>query len=140
MFLGENTHLFKRFCKRKDTIYVFNFMGFENKKIEKKPNKKKKRGKQKEKKEENNEEKKEEEKEKEKEQIDSIAIFKCDNEGCNAIYSYNFTSNRFTKREPHDDEVKHEIKEDVPEYYKQNIKLLQEKTYITDIQLVRDDN
>ena len=140
MFLGENTHLFKRFCKRKDTIYVFNFMGFENKKIEKKPNKKKKRGKQKEKKEENNEEKKEEEKEKEKEQIDSIAIFKCDNEGCNAIYSYNFTSNRFTKREPHDDEVKHEIKEDVPEYYKQNIKLLQEKSYITDIQLVRDDN
>ena len=140
MFLGENTHLFKRFCKRKDTIYVFNFMGFENKKIEKKPNKKKKRGKQKEKKEENNEEKKEEEKEKEKEQIDSIAIFKCDNEGCNAIYSYNFTSNRFTKREPHDDEVKHEIKEDVPDYYKQNIKLLQEKSYITDIQLVRDDN
>ena len=139
-FLGENHHLFKRFCRRKGTIYVFNFIGFENKnkKVEKKVNKKKKRGRVKEKKEEKKEEEKNEEK-KEEEKIDSIAIFKCENEGCSAVYSYNFNSNRFSKRDPHSD-VTHKIKEDVPDYYKQNIQLLNEKNYITDIQLVRVDN
>ena len=78
-------------------------------------------------------------KKKEEEKIDSIAIFKCENEGCSAVYSYNFNSNRFSKRDPHSD-VTHKIKEDVPDYYKQNIQLLNEKNYITDIQLVRVDN
>ena len=31
----------------------------------------------------------------------------------------------------------HEIKKDTPEYYQQNIQLLKEKEFITDIQLVR---
>ena len=43
MFLGEKHHLFKRFCRRKDNIYVFNFIGFENKKVVRKPNKKRKK-------------------------------------------------------------------------------------------------
>ena len=33
----------------------------------------------------------------------------------------------------------HEIKKDEPEYYQQNIQLLKEKEFITDIQLVRVD-
>ncbi len=125
-FLGEKHHLFKRFCRRKDNIYVFNFIGFENKKVVRKPNKKKKKVK--------------EENDNDKETVESVAIFKCEKEGCNAIYIYNFNSNRFRKREPHSN-VDHEIKkEEVPSYYQQNIELLKEKNYITDIQLVRDDN
>ena len=129
-FLGENHHLFKRFCRRNGNIYVFNFIGFENRKIVRKPNKKKKY-----KKEENDKDK-----EKDKELNESIAIFKCENEGCSGVYCYNFNSNRFRKRDPHSDVV-HEIKNDeIPGYYQQNIELLKEKTYITDIQLVRIDS
>ena len=132
MFLGENHHLFKRFCRRNGNIYVFNFIGFENKKIVRKKNKKKKNKKE--------EKDKDEGKDKDKELNESIAVFKCENEGCKAVYCYNFNSNKFRKKEPHSDVV-HEIKKDeVPGYYQQNIDLLKEKTYITDIQLVRDDN
>ena len=128
MFLGEKHHLFKRFCRRKDNIYVFNFIGFENKKVVRKPNKKKKKAKE------------ENDNDKDKEALESVAIFKCEKEGCNAIYAYNFNSNRFNKREPHSN-IDHEIKkEEMPNYYEQNIELLKEKNYITDIQLVRDDN
>lgn len=126
MFLGDKHHLFKRFCRRKDNIYVLNFIGFENKKIKRNPNKKKKKYK-KEKKEENN-----------SEHDESCAIFECENEKCNAVYTYNFSSNKFVKREPHM-EIKHVIKEDMPSYYQENIKLLEEKGYITDIQLVKVD-
>ena len=124
MFLGEKHHLFKRFCRRKDNIYVLNFIGFENKKIKRNHNKKKKKYK-KEKKEENN-----------NEYDESCAIFKCENEACNAVYAYNFSSNKFVKRESHID-IPHEIKKDVPSYYQENIKKIKEKGYITDIQLVK---
>ena len=36
-------------------------------------------------------------------------------------------------------DIPHEIKEDMPSYYQENIQLLKEKTYITDIQLVKVD-
>ena len=124
-FLGENHHLFKRFCRRKGNIYVFNFIGFENRKVLRKPNKKKKKY------------KKDKEKEKEEnEKEESVANFKCEIEGCPGIYTYNFNSNRLTKKMPHSI-IPHDIKNDVPEYYQENIKLLKEKIFITDIQLVR---
>ena len=117
-FLGEKHHLFKRFFKRKDNIYVVNFIGYENKKIKRKISKKKK---------------------KEEEYEESFAIFKCDTEGCNAIYTYNFASNAFRILEPHN-ECDHNIKEVAPSYYSENIQLLKDKSYITDIQLVRVDD
>ena len=124
-FLGDKHHLFKRFCRRKGNIYVFNFIGFENRKVLRKPNKKKKKY------------KKDKEKEKEEnEKEESVANFKCEIEGCPGIYTYNFNSNRFTKKMPHSI-IPHDIKNDVPEYYQENIKLLKEKIFITDIQLVR---
>ena len=117
-FLGNKHHLFKRFCRRKGNFYVFNFVGFENKKITRNIKKKNKN--------------------KKEEYDESCAIFKCEAEGCRAIYTYNFSSNRFRKKEPHD-EVPHEIKKDAPNYYQQNIQLLKDKNYITDIQLVKVD-
>ena len=120
MFLGDKHHLFKRFCKRNKNIYVFNFIGFEKRKIIRKPNKKKKN--------------KKEENEKE----ESIANFKCEFEGCIGVYTYNFNSNRFRMKIPHSG-FPHEIKKDAPEYYQQNIQLLKEKEFITDIQLVQVD-
>ena len=120
-FLGEKHHLFKRFCRRKGNIYVFNFVGFENKKIKRRPNKKNKKniG--------------------NKDEYDgSCAIFKCENELCDAVYTYNFSSNSFSKKEPHGD-IFHEIRKDAPGYYQQNIEILKEKLYITDIQLVKVD-
>ena len=41
-FLGNKHHLFKRFCRRKGNFYVFNFVGFENKKIKRTFKKKRK--------------------------------------------------------------------------------------------------
>ena len=120
-FLGDRHHLFKRFCRRKGNIYVFNFVGFENKKIKRRPNKKNKKniG--------------------NKDEYDgSCAIFKCENELCDAVYTYNFSSNSFSKKEPHSD-IFHEIRKDAPGYYQQNIEILKEKLYITDIQLVKVD-
>lgn len=118
-FLGKNHHLFKRFCRRNENIYVFNFIGFENKKIEKK-NKRKANNKK---------------EEKDKENYRHYAIFKCENEDCNAVYTYSFNSNKFRFRNPHL-EILHELKKNLPDYYEQNIQLLKEKNYITDIQLV----
>ena len=68
--------------------------------------------------------------------FESIANFKNEYEGCTGVYTYNFNSNRFRKKIPHSG-FPHEIKKDAPEYYQQNIQLLKEKEFITDIQLVR---
>ena len=121
-FLGNKHHLFKRFCRRKGNFYVFNFVGFDNKKIKRTFKKKKKN-----KKEENDE------------YDESSAIFKCEAQGCNAIYTYNFSSNKFKRKELHED-VPHDIKKNAPSYYQQNIQILKDKNYITDIQLVKVDD
>ena len=118
-FLCDKHHLFKRFCRRGNNIYVYNFIGFEKVKILKK----KKKGK----------------KIHEENEIDtdnSVAVFLCEQNGCKSKYRYNFSSNRFTEVIAHD-HIIHEINEKVPFYYKQNIDLLKEKPHITDIQLVR---
>ena len=120
-FLGERHHLFKRFCRRKGNIYVFNFVGFENKKIKRKPNKKNKKniG--------------------NKDEYDaSNAIFKCENKSCKAVYTYNFSSNIFNKKKSHRN-IFHETRKYAPAYYLQNFEILKEKIYITDIQLVKVD-
>ena len=108
-FLGNKHHLFKRFCRRKGNFYVFNFVGFENKKDEN------------------------------DEYDESSAIFKCEAQGCNAIYTYNFSSNKFKRKELHED-VPHDINKNAPSYYQQNIQILKDKNYITDIQLVKVDD
>jgi hypothetical protein len=66
----------------------------------------------------------------------SCAVFYCEQKGCNSKYRYNFVSNRFLEVSPHSS-CFHNIKENPPFYYKQNIDLLNEKKHITDIQLVR---
>ena len=118
-FLGNKHHLFKRFVRRNGNFYVFNFFGFQNRKksriVKKKNNKKK-----------------------QEEYSEYCAIFKCEMEGCGAIYTYNFSSNNFKKEESHKD-IPHEIKKDAPNYYHENIQLLKDKNYITDIQLVKVD-
>ena len=53
--------------------------------------------------------------------------------------TYNFASNAFRILEPHN-ECDHNIKEVAPSYYSENIQLLKDKSYITDIQLVRVDD
>ena len=121
-FLCEKHHLFKRFCKRGSNIYVYNFIGFEKVKIIKK--KKKKKGKK-----INNEEN-------EIDTDNSVAVFICEQIGCKSKYKYNFSSNRFSEVIPHD-KITHNISDNAPYYYKQNIDLLKEKPHITDIQLVR---
>ena len=70
--------------------------------------------------------------------FESIDNFKCEFEGCIGVYTYNFNSNRFRMKIPHNG-FPHEIKKDTPEYYQQNIQLLKEKKFITDIQLVGFD-
>ena len=72
----------------------------------------------------------------ENEYENSVAVFICEQEGCKAKYKYNFSSNKFTEVTPHEN-INHNISEDVPSYYKQNVDLLKEKPHITDIQLVR---
>ena len=69
----------------------------------------------------------------------NYAIFECENKTCNAIYCYNFSSNKFIKRKQHC-ENSHKIIKDAPNYYHENIKLLKEKEYITDIQLIKVDD
>ena len=66
----------------------------------------------------------------------SSAIFTCEQKGCKGRFKYNFSSNRLSEIFEHD-KIKHKIKENSPQYYKQNIEILKEKTHITDIQLVR---
>ena len=115
-FLCEMHHLFKRFCKRGQNIYVLNFIWFENVKI---PKKKKKSAK------------------KDEDMYDnSFAVFTCEQNGCKGRFRYNFNSNRLTEIYEHD-KINHKIGENAPQYYKQNIDILKEKTHITDIQLVR---
>ena len=119
IFLCEKRHLFKRFCKRNNYIYVYDFCKYE--KIDKKKKNKKKNN--------NN-----------LENNDKFeAIFKCEQEGCNAKYKYNFNTNKFIQILPHS-EVEHVDKEDAPSYYQENINLLIENPYITDIQIVISDN
>lgn len=116
-FLCEKHHLFKRFCRRGDNIYVFDFIGFEKVKILRRNKKNKKNS--------------------EDNMYDnSLAVFICEQEGCKATYRYNFNSNKFTEEKAHSN-INHVIKENVPHYYKQNINILKEKMHITDIQLVR---
>ena len=115
-FLGDKHHLFKRFCRRGNNIYVFNFIGFETVKLRKKQKNKKK--------------------DEEKEYDNSFAVFICEQNNCYAKYRYNFNSNRLTEIKPHRD-CAHIIDKNAPSYYKQNIDILNEKVHITDIQLVR---
>lgn len=115
-FLGEKHHLFKRFSRRGDSIYVYNFIGFENVKILRKKKKSKKN--------------------EENMYDNSLAIFICEQEDCKARYRYNFNSNKLIEEKGHNN-CSHEIKENVPNYYKQNLDILKEKRHITDIQLVR---
>ena len=68
----------------------------------------------------------------------SLIILNWKYEGCTGVYTYNFNSNRFWMKIPHSG-FPHEIKKDAPEYYQQNIQLLKEKEFITDIKLVRVD-
>ena len=117
-FLCEKHHLFKRFCRRGNNIYVYNFIGFENVKILRKKKKSKK----------NNEE---------KDYDYSFAVFICEQDDCHAKYRYNFSSNKFTEVKPHHKDCNHIMGKNNPSYYKQNIDILNEKTHITDIQLVR---
>lgn len=116
-FLCEKHHLFKRFCRRGNNIYVYDFIGFEKIKILRRKKKSKKNS-------------------AEDNYDSSFAIFICEQKGCNARYRYNFASNRFTELKSHD-EISHKIDQDAPSYYKQNIDILKEKPHITDIQLVR---
>ena len=116
-FLCDKHHLFKRFCRRNDNIFVFNFIGFEKVKILRRNKKNKKNSGQ-------------------NMYDNSLAVFICEQEGCKAIYRYNFNSNKFTEERSHSD-IKHVIKENAPHYYKQNVEILKEKMHITDIQLVR---
>ena len=117
LFLCEKRHLFKRFCRRNEFIYVYDFFKYEiikDKKSKKKSNNKEKNDK-------------------------FDAIFICEQKGCTAKYRYNFNSNRFSKESPHIN-IGHDEKENAPSYYQENINLLIEKPYITDIQLVITDN
>ena len=117
-FLCDKHHLFKRFCRRNNNIYIFNFIGFEKVKLLRRNKKGKKN------------------KEEEEDYDSSLAVFICEQNECKAKYRYNFISNRFTEVIPHS-LCEHNIKENSPSYYKQNIDLLKEKRHITDIQLVR---
>ena len=119
-FLGDKHHLFKRFCRRNNNIFVYDFIGFKNEKIKKKTRIGKKH------------------KKEEKEYDSSSAIFVCEQEGCAAKYKYSFYSNKFTEVICHTN-CEHKINQNqnLPSYYEQNINLLKEKKHITDVQLVR---
>ena len=119
IFLCEKHHLFKRFCRRAEFIYVYDFDKYEKIKNEKKSKKKNKNN-------EDNTGKYE-------------AIFKCEQNGCNAKYKYNFNTNKFIEIIPHSD-VGHDENNNPPTYYQENINILIEKPYITDIQMVICDN
>ena len=119
IFLCEKHHLFKRFCRRGEFIYVYDFVKYEKIKNEIKKKKKKKNN-------EDIEDKYE-------------AIFKCEQNGCNAKYKYNFNNNKFSEIIPHS-EIDHDENENAPSYYQENINLLIEKPHITDIQMVICDN
>ena len=119
IFLCEKHHFYKRFCRRKEFIYVYDFYNY--KKIEKNNHKKKKK-------------KNEEEK---KDKYD--AIFHCELKNCEAEYRYNFYTNNFTEIKPHSD-IPHDEKENPPLYYQENIQILIEKPNITDIQMIICDS
>ena len=116
IFLCEKHHLFKRFCRKAEFIYVYDFVKYE--KIKNEIKKKKKN-----------------------EDIDDKyeEIFKCEQNDCNAKYKYNFNNNKFSEIIPHS-EIDHDENENSPSYYQENINLLIEKPHITDIQMVICDN
>ena len=117
-FLCDKHHLFKRFSKRGNSIYIYNFIGFEKVKIIRRRKKYNRN---------NNEDIYD----------NSYAVFICEQKGCNSKYRYNFNSNKLTPVIEHNNDCEHIIDENAPYYYKQNIDILNEKPYITDIQLVR---
>ena len=119
IFLCEKHHLFKRFCRRNEFIYVYDFEKYEKIKNEKNSKQKKNNNK----------------------DINNKyeAIFKCEQDGCKAKYKYNFNTNNFSEIIRHDN-IGHDEKENAPSYYQENINLLIEKPYITDIQMVICDN
>ena len=122
LFLCEKHQLYKRFCRKNEFIYIYNFYNYEKAYI----NKKKK--------------KKNLENDNEEENNDKLeAIFICEHEICNAKFKYNFSTNRFSEIKPHIN-IEHDIIKNAPSYYDENIKILMEKPYITDIQLVIVDN
>ena len=122
IFLCEKHHLYKRFCRKNKFIYIYNFYNYEKAYINKKKNKKNM------------------ENENEEENNDKLeAIFICEEENCNAKFKYNFSTNRFSEIKPHIN-IEHDIIKNAPSYYDENIKVLMEKPYITDIQLVIVDN
>lgn len=121
IFLCEKRHLYKRFCRKNKFIYIYNFYNYE-----KNLNKKKK--------------KKNLENVNEEENNDKLeAIFICEQENCDGKFKYNFSTNRFSEVKPHKN-IEHDIIKNAPSYYDENIKILMEKPYITDIQLVVVDN
>lgn len=125
IFLCDKRYLYKRFCRRSNYIYIYNFYKYE--KINYNLNKKKK--------------KKNLENNNEEENSDKIeAIFICEQKNCNAKYKYNFSTNRFSEIKPHMNNIEHDIIKNAPSYYDENIKILTEKPYITDIQLVVIDS
>ena len=119
MFLCEKHHFFKRFCKRGNFIYVYDFSIYE--KIEK------------------NRKNYEKKKKNEKKEDNYDAIFVWEQKGCKAKYKYNLNSNKFSEILPHDD-IGHDENENSPSYYQENINILIEKPYITDIQMVIYDS
>ena len=121
IFLCEKRHLYKRFCRKNKFIYIYNFYNYE-----KNLNKKKK--------------KKNLDNVNEEENNDKLeAIFICEQENCDCKFKYNFSTNRFSEVKPHKN-IEHDIIKNAPSYYDENIKILMEKPYITDIQLVVVDN
>ena len=120
LFLCEKHHFFKRFCKRGNFIYVYDFYKYEKTEKNRKNYEKNRK----------NIENKE----------DYDAIFICEQKGCNAKYKYNLNSNKFSEILPHDDDVGHDEKENSPSYYQENINLLIEKPHITDIQMIIYDS
>lgn len=123
IFLCERHHLYKRFCRRGEFIYVYNFNKYE--KIKNKIKSKKQKKNVNENDIENNNK--------------YEAIFTCEQKGCNAKYKYNLNNNKFNEIIPHTD-IGHDEDETSPSYYQENINLLIEKPYITDIQMVICDN
>ena len=122
-FLCEKRHLYKRFCRRSEFIYIYNFCNLE--KVDNSNKKKKKKNLENINEEENN---------------DNLeAIFICEQEKCGGKFKYNFNNNRFSEIKPHLN-IEHDIIKNAPSYYDENIKILTEKPYITDIQLVIVDN
>lgn len=130
-FLCNGHFLYKRFTLGKEGIFIYDFIGFQKVKDDRKRKKKKKT---------KNVKKKEGEENQEVEEKDykTVALFKCENPECGAIYKYSFNSNKFCCVTEHKElEHKDGYSDEDPNYYEELIALLYEKRFITDIQLVK---